>query len=76
MGGEGSAHFSFGDPLQEGPCSTRSESDLPPLEGWIRRSIALGVCAVQASSPTGTGSLWDFGWRMGEGNGDGAGAGK
>ena len=29
----------------------------------------LGLCAVQASSVTGTGSLWNFGWRMGEENG-------
>ena len=40
-----------------------------PSEGWIRRSTALGVCAVQASSVTGTGSLWDFGWGVGEGEG-------
>ena len=58
-GGAGSAHFSFGD-----------LSDLPP-EGWIRRSTALGVCAVQACSLAGTGSLWDFGWGMGEGDGAG-----
>ena len=39
-----------------------------PLEGWIRRSTELGV---RASSLTGTGSLWDFGWGMGEGDGSG-----
>ena len=66
-GGAGSAHFSFCDPLWEGPCGTGRESDLPP-EGWIRRSTALGVFAVQASSLAGTGSLWDFGWGMGEGD--------
>ena len=62
VGGAGSARFSFGDPLEEGPCGTRRESD--PLVGWIqrRRSTTLGVCAVQASSLTGAGSLWDFGW--------------
>ena len=45
----------------------------PPPEGWIHRSTVLGVCAVhvQASSLTGTGSLWDFGWGMGEGDGAG-----
>ena len=48
-GGAGSAHLSFSDPLQEGPCSTRRESDLPP-EGWIHRSTAMGVYVVQASS--------------------------
>ena len=42
-GGAGSAHFSFRDPLREGPCGTRRESD-PPPEGWIRRSTELGVC--------------------------------
>ena len=63
-GGSGSVRFSFGDLLQEGPCSTGRESDLPP-EGWICRSTVLGVCAVQASSLAGTGSLWDFGWGMG-----------
>ena len=31
-------------------------------EGLIHRSTALGVCAVQASSLWGTGSLWDFVW--------------
>ena len=60
MGGAVSARFSFGDLLQEGPCSTGMESD--PLEGWICRSTALGVCGVQASSLAGTGSLWHFGW--------------
>ena len=68
-GGAGSARFSFGDPLQEGPCGMGMESD--PPEGWIRRSTALGVCAVQASSLAGTGSLWDFGLGMGEGDGVG-----
>ena len=58
--GAGSARFSFGDLLQEGPCGTRRESD--PPEGWICRSTALGVHGVQASSLAGTGSLWDFGW--------------
>ena len=51
-------------PLWEGPCSTRREAD--PSEGWIHRSTALGVCTVQASSVMGTGSLWNFGWGMGE----------
>ena len=59
-GGVGSARFAFSGPLQEGPCSTRSEAN--PSEGWIHRSTALGVCMVQASSVMGTGSLWDFGW--------------
>ena len=40
-------------------------------EGWIHRSTALGVWAVQASSLAGTGSLWDFGWGMGKGDGSG-----
>ena len=56
QGGAGSARFSFGDPLREGPCSTGRESD--PPEGWICRSTALGVCAVQARSMMGTSSLW------------------
>ena len=68
-GGAGSAHFSFRDPLWERLCGTGRESD--PLEGRIRRSTALGVCTVQASSLAGTGSLWDFGWGMGEGDGAG-----
>ena len=59
VGGADSARFAFGGPLQEGPCGTGREAD--PLEGWIHRSTALGVCKVQASSVTGTGSLWDFG---------------
>ena len=61
--------FAFGGPLWEGPCRTRREADL--LERWIHKSTALGVCAVQASSVTGTGSLWDFGWGMGEAAGTG-----
>ena len=69
VGGAVSAHFSFGDLLREGPCDTRRESD--PPEGWIHRSTALGVCVVQASSLAGTGSLWDFGWGMGKGDGTG-----
>ena len=44
-GGAGSARFSFGDLLQEGPCSTGREPD--PPEGWICRSTALGVCSLQ-----------------------------
>ena len=68
-GGAGSACFSFRDPLREGPCGTRRESD--PLEGWIRRSTGLGVCVVRASSLVGTGSLWDFGCEMGAGDGAG-----
>ena len=68
-GGVGSARLSFCDLLLEGPCGTGRESD--PPEGWIHRSTVLGVCMVQASSLTGTGSLWDFGWGMGEGDGAG-----
>ena len=70
VGGAVSSCFSFGDPLREGPCGTGRESD-PPPEGRIHRSTALGVCVVQASSLTGTGSLWDFAWGMGEGDGAG-----
>ena len=43
-GGAGLARFSLGDPLQEGPCGSRRESDLLP-EVWLRRSTELGVCA-------------------------------
>ena len=71
-GGAGSAHFSFSDPLWEGPCGSGRESD-PPPEVWICRSPALGVCTVPASSLAGTGSLWDFGWGMGKGDGAGEG---
>ena len=75
VGGAGSVRFSFRDLLREGPCSTRRESGgvarRDPPEGWIRRSTALGFCVVQASSLAGTGSLWDFGWGMGEGDGAG-----
>ena len=42
-----------------------------PPEGWIHRSTAFGVCVVQASSFAGTGSLWNFGWGIGEGDGTG-----
>ena len=63
--GAGLVHFVVGGPLWEGPCSTGREAD--PLEGWIHRSTVLSVCTVEANSVTGTGSLWDFGWGMGEG---------
>ena len=67
-GGRGSlACFANGGPLWEGPCSTRMEAD--QSERWIRRSTELGVSAVQASSLTGTGSLLEYGWGMGEGDG-------
>ena len=69
VGGAGLASFAFHGPLREGPCSTRRKAD--PSEGWIQRSTALGVCTVQASLVMGTGSLWDFGWGMGEGGGAG-----
>ena len=68
-GGAGSARFSFGDLLLMEPCGTGTESDQP--EGWICRNTALGVCVVQVSSLVATGSLWDFGWGMGEGDGAG-----
>ena len=67
LGGAGLASFALSGLLWEGPCSTGREADL--LEGSIHRSTALGGCTVQASSVTGTGSLWNFGWGMGEGNG-------
>ena len=66
--GVGLASFVGGGPLREGPCSTRREAG--QLEGWTHRSTALGVCLVQTSLVMGTGSLWNFGWGMGEGDGD------
>ena len=65
-GGAGLACFAVGGPLWEGPCSARREAG--PWEGWIYRSTALGVCAMQASLVMGTGSLWNFSWGMGEGD--------
>ena len=59
-----SAHFSFGRaPAAPGGSQT------PWRNGSAEAQ--LGVCAVQASSLAGTGSLWDFGWGMGEGDGAG-----
>ena len=66
-GGVGLAHFASGGPLWEGPCCTWREAG--PSEGWIHRSTVLGICLVQASLVMGTGSLWNFGWGMGERNG-------
>ena len=66
-GGAGSACFALAGLLREGPCCTRREAD--PWEGWNHRSAALGICAVQGNSVMGTGSLWNFGWGIGEGNG-------
>ena len=54
-GGAGLARFAIGGPLREGLCSSGREAD--PLEGWIHRSTALGICMVQASSVRGTVSL-------------------
>ena len=65
-GGADSAHFAFRGPLWEGPCGTGREAD--PSEGWIHRSTALGVYSA-SKFLMGTGSLWDFGWGMGEGDG-------
>ena len=72
-GQEGQAQLAFPSeicfgrgPAAPGGCQTR-----PRDEGRICRSTALGVCAVQASSLAGTGSLGDFGCGMGEGDGAG-----
>ena len=51
VGGAGLASFVLGGPLREEPCSTGREAG--PLEGWIHRSTALGICTVPASSATG-----------------------
>ena len=67
VGGAGSACFAVGGPLRERPCVTGRQAD--PSEGWIYRSTALGVCVVQTSLVKGTGSLWNFSWVMGEGDG-------
>ena len=64
-GGADSVCFAFGGLLWVGPCSTGTRREADPSEGWIHRSKAL----VQASSVRGNGSLWDFGWGMGEGDG-------
>ena len=56
VGGAGLASFVVGGPLWEGLCNTGRDTDLS--EELIHRSTALGVCAVQASLVTGTGSLW------------------
>ena len=66
-GRAGLARFAFSGPLRDGPCGTGREANLS--EGWIPRSTALGICVVQASSVMGIGSLWDFSWGMGEGDG-------
>ena len=66
-GGTGLARFVLSGPLKEGPCNTGREAG--PSVGWIHRSIALGICWVQASSVTQTCSLWNFSWGMGEGSG-------
>ena len=67
VGGAGLARFAMGGPLWEKPCSTGREAG--PSEAWIHRRTALGICTVQASLVRGTGSLWNFSWEMGEGNG-------
>ena len=59
--------FAIGGPLREVTCSSGREAG--PSEGLIHRSTAWGVCVVQASLVMRTGSLWNFGWGMGEGDG-------
>ena len=63
VGGAGSAHFAVGGPLQERPCSTGREAN--SSEGWIHRSTALGVCAMQAGSV----KWFPLGFRLGDGRG-------
>ena len=67
-GGAGLAQFAIGGPLREGPCSTERGRQAHQRDGSTEST---GICTVQASSVTGTGSLWDFGWGMGEGDGSG-----
>ena len=67
VGGTGLARFAISGPLREGPCSTGREAALS--EGWLHRSTALGIFMVQATLVMGTGSLWNFSWGMGEGDG-------
>ena len=57
-------HFGRGPAAWEG-SQTRSQRD------GSEEAQHFGVCVVQASSLTGIGSLWDFGWGMGEGDGAG-----
>ena len=63
-GGAGSARFAFGGLLREGLCGTGREAD--PSEGWVH---SVGCLCGASKFMTGTGSLWDFGWGMGEGDG-------
>ena len=71
QGWEGQAQLAFPSEIRfwRGPVAPGENQTT--LEGWIRRSTALGFCTVQASSLAGTGSLWGFGWGMGEGDGTG-----
>ena len=62
-GGAGLAHFAIGGPLRDRPCSTGWDDN--PLEGWIHRSTALGVCVVQASLV----NWFPLGFRLGDGRG-------
>ena len=42
-----------------------------PIEGMDPQKHSVGHLLGQASSVTVTGSLWNFGWGMGEGDGAG-----
>ena len=66
-GGVGSARFSFGDPLREGPCGTWRESDPPLPEVWIHRSTALGVCRGAGKFPGR--NRFPLGFWLGDGRG-------
>ena len=54
-----------------GGALRHQEGVRPAAGGMDPQKHSVGCCGVQASSLAGTGSLWDIGWGMGEGDGAG-----
>ena len=70
VGGAGLACFALGGPQQEGPCSTGREAGRP-VGRMDPQKHSVGCLRGAIKFVRRTGSLWDFGWGMGEGDGAG-----
>ena len=71
QGQEGQAQLAFPWEIRFGRGRVAPGGSQTRRRDGSAEARALGVCSVQASSLAGTGSLWDFGWGMGEGDGAG-----
>ena len=69
-GRAGSAQFAVGGSLREGPCSTRREECRPVQEMDLQKHSIGCLCSASKFGDA-TGSLWEFGSGMAEGDGAG-----